>query len=148
VVSLVEVLWGRLKIKEFVCFGLSQVMGGIVGVWLTHAMFGLSLFEISTKHRESFSLALSEFIATFGLILTIALAGKKHVEWVPITIALYITSAYWFTSSTSFANPAVTIARSLTDTFCGIAPAGIASFIVAQVLGGLAAYKVTKLIAR
>jgi len=82
----------------------------------------------------------SEFVATFGLICTIALAGRKHVEFAPLSVAAYITSAYWFTSSTSFANPAVTIARMFTDTFCGIAPSGAPFFIVAQFAGAIVAF--------
>ena len=91
-------------------------------------------------HREGLNLGFSEFIATFGLVCVIAIPGRRHVEWAPLTIAAYITSAYWFTSSTSFANPAVTIARSLTNTFCGIAPSGIALFVTCQFLGALTAF--------
>lgn len=87
---------------------------------------------------------ISEIVATFGLICTIALSGKKNVEFAPLSIALYIVSAYWFTSSTSFANPAVTIARALTNTFCGIAPNGILAFILAQVVGAVLAYLLLK----
>lgn len=118
----------------------AQVSGAVVGVWLAHLMFGLSLWQVSQKHRASPNLWLSEVVATFGLVCTIALVGRKRVEAAPATIALYITGAYWFTSSTSFANPAVTIARAFTDTFCGIAPARVAPFIVAQVIGGCGAY--------
>ncbi len=145
VVSLTEFFWGRLEAKTFLGYAASQLAGAVAGVWLTHAMFGLALFEVSAKNRAEPRLWLSELIATFGLLVVIALAGKKRVEAAPISIALYIVAAYWFTSSTSFANPAVTIARSLTDTFCGIAPNGILPFIGAQLLGaGLAFLTVKK----
>lgn len=103
-------------------------------------MFRLDLFQVSFRDRAFSNLWLSEAVATFGLVCTIALVGRKKVEAAPATIALYITGAYWFTSSTSFANPAVTIARALTNTFCGIAPAGVMPFILAQLVGGWVAY--------
>lgn len=140
VVSLVEFLWGRLSKGELLPYWLAQVFGAVAGVWVTHLMFGLNVFQISLKDRAQGNLWLSETIATFGLICVIALVGRKKVEAAPATIALYITGAYWFTSSTSFANPAVTIARALTDTFCGIAPTGVLPFILAQLLGGLLAF--------
>jgi glycerol uptake facilitator-like aquaporin len=140
VVSLLEFMWGRLKRKDLFSYCVAQVLGAIIGVLVVHIMFDLPLIEVSEKHREGLGLWVSEFIATFGLICVIALPGRKHVEWVPFSVAAYITSAYWFTASTSFANPAVTIARSLTNTFCGIAPSGIIYFITAQVLGSLAAF--------
>jgi glycerol uptake facilitator-like aquaporin len=144
VVSLVEMFWGRLGLKNFLGYCLAQISGAIVGVLLTHAMFGQAIIQISTKNRNEPRLWLSEVIATFGLIGTIALSGKKHVEFAPFSIALYIVSAYWFTSSTSFANPAVTIARSLTNTFCGINPSGLFPFIIAQVLGAILAFILLK----
>jgi glycerol uptake facilitator-like aquaporin len=139
-VSLLETMWGRLKKKDLIGYWIAQFLGGIVGVLTAHAMFGLTIFEISEKHREGWGLGLSEFVATFGLICIIALPARKNVERTPALIAAYITSAYWFTSSTAFANPAVAIARSFTNTFCGIAPSGIAYFIIAEILGGLAAF--------
>lgn len=144
VVSLVEMLWGRLKKRYLIGYVIAQTLGAIGGVLLVHAMFGLPLLEVSEKHREGFSLLLSEFIATFGLICVISLPGRKHVEWIPFSVAAYITSAYWFTSSTAFANPAVTIARTFTNTFCGIAPSGICGFMIAQLLGSLAAFLLVK----
>jgi glycerol uptake facilitator-like aquaporin len=139
VVSLVESIWGRLDRKSLFVYWFAQVAGAILGVLIAHLMFSQPVFQISMKDRTGFNLGLSEFVATFGLICTIALAGKKHVEFAPVSIAAYITGAYWFTSSTSFANPAVTIARTFTNTFCGIAPNGVTIFIVAQILGGIAA---------
>jgi glycerol uptake facilitator-like aquaporin len=140
VVSLVEYLWGRLKKRELGFYWVAQVSGALLGVIVTHFMFNLPLIQVAEKHREGFHLVFSEFVATFGLICVIALPGRKHVDWAPLTIAAYITSAYWFTSSTSFANPAVTLARSFTNTFCGIAPAGILAFVIAQFLAGISAY--------
>lgn len=140
VVSSLEALWGRLDKRALGFYWLAQVLGAIAGVLVTHAMFGQAIFQVSEKARLGLNLGISEFVATFGLICTIALAGRKHVEFAPIAVAAYITSAYWFTSSTSFANPAVTIARTLTNTFCGIEPHGAPMFVVAQAIGGLTAY--------
>jgi glycerol uptake facilitator-like aquaporin len=140
VVSLVEFLWGRLPKHELFGYWLAQFTGAVAGVWLTHAMFHLPIFQFSAKNRAEPHLWISEVVATFGLICTIALAGRRRVEAAPISIALYIMAAYWFTSSTSFANPAVTLARSLTDTFCGIAPPGVVPFILAQAAGAAIAF--------
>ena len=144
VVSLVEFFWGRISRSGLLAYWAAQFAGAIVGVWLTHAMFAKEIFQLSLKDRASPHLWLSEVVATFGLLCTIALAGRKRVEAAPMSIALYITAAYWFTSSTSFANPAVTIARSLTNTFCGIAPQRIPGFLVAQVLGAGLAFLVLR----
>ena len=140
VVSFVEMLWGRLSKQEMFTYWLAQFVGAILGVFLTHLMFNQEILQVSLKNRNEPHLWLSEAIATLGLICTIALAGRKHVEFAPLTIAAYITSAYWFTSSTSFANPAVSLARSFTNTFCGIAPAGLAMFIVAQFMGAILSF--------
>lgn len=140
VVSLIEFLWGRLGKGAMLKYWAVQFAGAIAGVWVAHLMFSLNVFQVSLKDRAHGNLWLSEAIATFGLICTIALVGRKRVEAAPTTIALYITGAYWFTSSTSFANPAVTIARAITNTFCGIAPVGVLPFIFAQLVGGLLAY--------
>jgi len=144
VVSLVETLWGRISKIQLSVYWVAQFLGAVTGVFIAHLMFSLPLIQISEKHRDGFHLIFSEFIATFGLICVIAISGRKHVEWAPLTIAAYITSAYWFTSSTSFANPAVTVARSLTDTFCGIAPSGVVFFIAAQLFGSIAAFYITR----
>jgi glycerol uptake facilitator-like aquaporin len=109
-----------------------QVFGAVLGTWLAHAMFALPIFELSTTGRAETSLWLAEVVATFGLILTILGALRWKPNAIPAAVGLYIVSAYWFTASTSFANPAVTIARSLTDTFSGIDPAGTPAFILAQ----------------
>lgn len=117
----------------------AQVLGGIFGVIVAHAMFDQSLLQISTTSRTGIALWTAEFVAAFGLILTILGTVRFRPDAVPTAVGLYIVSAYWFTASTSFANPAVTIARSLSNTFAGIAPGDVLLFIVAQMLGALAA---------
>lgn len=139
VVTLLEAMRGRLGRKQLSLYWVAQFAGAIFGVILAHFIFDQPLFQISSHARTGLKLGISEFIATFGLVATIALAGKRHSELAPITIAAYIVGAYWFTSSTSFANPAVTVARMFTDTFCGIAPSGVLTFVLAQIGGGLAA---------
>jgi glycerol uptake facilitator-like aquaporin len=116
-----------------------QIVAAIAGVWLAHAMFAEPILQVSTKLREGPSQGLAEFVATFGLVGTILGSLRFRADATPWMVGLYITSAYWFTASTSFANPAVTIARSLSNTFAGIAPASAPSFIVAQLLGAVAA---------
>jgi glycerol uptake facilitator-like aquaporin len=118
---------------------LAQVAGAVAGVWLAHAMFGEAIVQVSTKLRDGSAQALSEFVATFGLLATILGTLRFRPEATPYAVGLYITSAYWFTASTSFANPAVTLARSLTDSFAGIAPSSAPAFIAAQFLGAAAA---------
>jgi glycerol uptake facilitator-like aquaporin len=108
---------------------------GILGAWAAHLMFGLRMLELSVKAPHGLGQCAGEFIATFGLILTILGTVRSRREWVAPAVGFYITSAYWFTSSTSFANPAITVARSLTNTFAGIAPHDAPLFIVAQLLG-------------
>jgi glycerol uptake facilitator-like aquaporin len=116
-----------------------QMLGGVAGVWAAHAMFAEPILQVSTKLRDGSSQGLSEFVATFGLIGTIIGCLRFRAEATPWMVGLYITSAYWFTASTSFANPAVTVARSLSDTFAGIAPTSAPLFITAQLLGAGAA---------
>lgn len=146
VVSLVELLWRRLSFTDFLLYLGAQFSGAYLGVLLSHVMFNLPIFDISEVQRSGIHLWISEIIATFGLISVIALSGKKHVEFAPLSIAAYIMGAYWFTSSTSFANPAVTFARSLTNTFTGIAPEGAIPFVLAQILGALLAFGALKLL--
>ncbi len=124
-VSLVMALRKDLRWPELVPFVAVQIAGGIAGAVLAHAMFELPLLQISTTARTGAGQWFAEAVATFGLVLTIlgCLAGNRSA--VPMAVGLYITAAYWFTASTSFANPAVTIARALSDTFAGIAPAGV-----------------------
>jgi glycerol uptake facilitator-like aquaporin len=127
-----------LTFKAAALYVVVQVAGGIVGVLLAHAMFDLPLWQVSQTVRTGPPQWLAEAVATFGLVLTIFCCLRTARDAIPYAVGLYITSAYWFTASTSFANPAVTIARSLSDTFAGMAPAGVFAFIAAQIAGGLA----------
>jgi glycerol uptake facilitator-like aquaporin len=117
----------------------AQIVGGIVGVWAAHAMFDLPLWQLSGTTRTGTGQWFAEGVATFGLLLTIFGCGARTPAAIPYAVGLYITAAYWFTASTSFANPAVTIARAFSDTYAGIAPTGVLAFIAAQLLGMLAA---------
>ena len=117
---------------DFLPYVTAQIIGAIVGVWIAHAMFGEPIWQISTNARDASGQWISEAVATFGLLLTIFALGTT--DRVPLAVGLYITAAYWFTASTSFANPAVTIARSLSNTFAGIAPGGVPGFILAQIM--------------
>jgi glycerol uptake facilitator-like aquaporin len=118
---------------------LAQLCGAVVGVWAAHLMFELPVWQYSTNIRTGTGQWLAEAVATFGLLLTIFGCVSRAPSAVAYAVGLYITAAYWFTASTSFANPAVTLARSLSDTFAGIAPAGVAAFIAAQLAGMLVA---------
>jgi glycerol uptake facilitator-like aquaporin len=138
-VSLAAALRGDMSARSTALYIGAQLTGAILGVWAAHLMFELPVLQISLTTRTGFGQWLAEAIATFGLLLTILGCSARSPAAVPYAVGLYITSAYWFTASTSFANPAVTIARSLSDTFAGIAPAGVIAFIVAQLLGMLAA---------
>ena len=122
----------------------TQITGAIAGVWAAHLMFELPVWQFSLTHRAGAGQWLAEAVATFGLLLTIFGCAARTPTAIPYAVGLYITSAYWFTASTSFANPAVTVARSLSDTFAGIAPSGVAGFIVAQLVGMAAAVVVGK----
>lgn len=115
-----------------------QIVGAVLGVWAAHAMFGQAIFQVSTTLRDGPALAFSEAVATFGLIATVFGTIRFKPDFTPVAVGLYITAAYWFTASTSFANPAVTLARSLSDTFAGIAPSSVPLFIAAQCAGALA----------
>jgi glycerol uptake facilitator-like aquaporin len=138
-VSMVAAMRGELDRRTALLYVLVQIAGGCLGAILAHLMFGLDLFQLGAKARNGIGQWAGEFIATFGLIGTILGCVKFKPEAVATAVALYITSAYWFTASTSFANPAVTIARSLSDTFAGIAPPDAPGFIIAEILGALAA---------
>ncbi len=143
-VSFVEYLWKKLSLKDFGLYSMAQIAGALAGVLITHVMFGQAIFQLSQNDRGDFRFLISEVVATCGLILVIALSGKRNVETTPLAVALYITSAYWCTSSTSFANPAVTIARSLTNTFSGILWTGAFGFMIAQFVGALAAFWISQ----
>ena len=139
VVSLAFALRGELRWQRAGLFVFAQIVGGILGVLAAHLMFELPLWQVSTKVRDGPGQWFSEAVATFGLVLTILGCLAKAREAVPYAVGLYITAAYWFTASTSFANPAVTIARSLSNTFAGIAPEGIMPFVAVQTGGAIVA---------
>ncbi|MEL6563815.1 MAG: MIP/aquaporin family protein [Pseudomonadota bacterium] len=132
-VTLAFALRGEIGIVMALAYVIVQVAGGLLGVWATHAMFDLPLLQVSeTLHRTGPAQWWSEGIATFGLLFVIFGGLKSRPDAVPTLVALYITGAYWFTSSTSFANPAVTLARGFSDTFAGIYPGHIAAFVAVQ----------------
>ena len=143
-VSIAFALRGALPWKTAAVYIGAQVLGGIAGVWVAHAMFELPLWQLSATVRTGPGQWLAEAVATFGLLLTIFGCLARRPEAIAYAVGLYITAAYWFTASTSFANPAVTLARSLSDTFSGIAPAGVAAFIAAQLAGAIAAVLVSR----
>lgn len=136
-VTLIFALRRELSWPVGAAYIAAQVAGALIGVLLAHAMFAEPLFQISLKHRDGWSQGLAEAVATFGLVGTILASLRFRPDATPWLVGLYITSAYWFTASTSFANPAVTMARGLSDTFAGIAPASIPSFIIAQIVGAV-----------
>lgn len=139
VVTLVMKLRGEIESGAALAYVLVQVISGVLAVWLVHLMFELPVIQIADTPRTGIGQWVSEGIATFGLILTILATARAAPDKVPVSVALYIFAACWFTSSTSFANPAITIARSFTDTFAGIAPMDIPGFVAAQIAGALVA---------
>jgi glycerol uptake facilitator-like aquaporin len=143
-VSIVAALRQALPWSEAAAYVAAQVCGGLAGAWVAHAMFELPLWQVSTTARSGSGQWSAEFVATFGLVLTILGCSAAARNAVAYAVGLYIVAAYWFTASTSFANPAVTIARSMSDTFAGIAPAGIAAFILLQLSGALVAHAVAR----
>ena len=128
-----EIAWGEASLYVAV-----QIVAAILGVWIAHAMFAMPVVEVSHKYRDGPAQWLSEFVATFGLLLTIA-GGARKPDTTPALVGLYIAAAYWFTASTSFANPAVTIARAMSDSFAGIAPHSAPGFISAQLIAAVLA---------
>lgn len=140
------VMWrrGDLAAALVPAFLMAQLIGGLAGVWTAHAMFDLPILQLSDKVRTGMGQWLAETVATFGLVLTIIGTLSARPAAVPAAVALYITSAYWFTASTSFANPAISVARSLTDSFAGIAPGNVPAFIAAQLVGALGALWVAR----
>ena len=138
-VTLAFAMRGETAWRDAATYVAAQTSGAIVGVWIAHLMFELPLLQLSLTQRSGAGQWLAEAAATFGLLLTIFGVASRTPAAVPYAVGLYITSAYWFTASTSFANPAVTIARSLSDTFAGIAPQGVPAFIAAQLAGALLA---------
>ena len=139
VVIISDYINGKIALNLSAIFILAQIIGGILGCLLANIYFEKEIFEWSTNERYSFSTFLSEIVATFGLILTIIVIGSKDKNKIAIAVSLYIAAGYWFTSSTSFANPAVTISRMFTNTFTGIHPESVLYFILAQIIGALVA---------
>ena len=138
-VTLAQLVRRETDWRTAVFYVVAQTAGAILGVWLAHAMFAEPLWQVSAKLREGPAQGLAEAVATFGLIGTILGTQRSRPEFTPVAVGLYITAAYWFTASTSFANPAVTVARSLSDTFAGIAPESVPLFIAGQLVGTLVA---------
>lgn len=138
-VSLVSRLRREVGNREFAVYAIAQIIGGLGGVAAANVMFGLGVIEFSTHERTGTAQWLSEGVASFGLLLVVLMGARTQKTALPWLIGLYIVSAYWFTASTSFANPAVALARSLTDSFAGIRPADVPYFALAEVAGALLA---------
>ena len=145
-VSVVAMSRGELRPTDAAAYVAAQLAFGILGAWAAHLMFDLPLVQLSTKARTGTGQWIGEAIATCGLILTILGTVRFRRTWVPATVASYITAAYWFTSSTSFANPAITVARGLSNTFAGIAPADVPAFVLAQFAGAAIGALIAKLL--
>jgi glycerol uptake facilitator-like aquaporin len=139
VVTLAFALKREIGVQLAIAYVVVQVIGAVLGVYVAHAMFAEPILQVSTKLRDGPAQAFSEGVATFGLMATIFGTLRFRADFTPVAVGLYITAAYWFTASTSFANPAVTIARSMSNTFAGIAPISAPAFIAAQIVGALAA---------
>ena len=138
-VSMAEAFLRGIKLRDACLYIIAQIGGGIFGAACADIMFALPPFTVSHRTRSGMPQWFSEFVATFGLILVIRACARFEPNWLPVAVACYIAAAYWFTASTSFANPAVTIARSLSDTFAGIRPADVFPFVAAQFAGGFSA---------
>jgi glycerol uptake facilitator-like aquaporin len=145
-VTLVALLRQDLNRPTAVAFVAAQVVGAIVGVLIAHAMFDLPLLQASTKVRSGLAQGISEWVATFGLVTTILLTLRAKPDAIATSVGLYITAAYWFTASTSFANPAVTLARAFSNTFAGIRLDDVPMFVAAQIVGALCAVAVVRLL--
>ncbi|MFN4091775.1 MAG: aquaporin [Brevundimonas sp.] len=139
VVTLVFAMRREIETPSALAYVAAQIAGAVVGVWCAHLMFAEPLVQLSEKLREGPAQIFAESVATFGLIATILGGLRFRAESVPALVGLYISAAYWFTASTSFANPAVTLARALSDTFAGIAPSSVPGFLLGQITGALAA---------
>jgi arsenate reductase len=147
VVSMVTRLFGGLSTRDTVLYSLVQIVGGCIGAMIANVMFELDVVNLSTKDRSSGALWFSEVIATIGLVLIIfCIVRSGRASAVPYAVGVWIGGAYWFTSSTSFANPAVDFARSLSNSFAGIKPSSIPGFLIAQIVGGLLAYVLVKVL--
>lgn len=139
-VTLAFALKGEADRRSAASYIAAQLIGAVLGVWVAHAMFAEPMLQLSTKLRSGAAQGFSEFVATFALIGTIFGTQRSRPEFTPVAVGLYITAAYWFTASTSFANPAVTIARSLSNSFAGIAPFSVPLFIIGQLIGAVSAF--------
>jgi glycerol uptake facilitator-like aquaporin len=149
VVTMVDLIQGKSSTAQFIQYSLAQVLGAVTGAMLANSMFSYPLLEASTEIRSGGNLYIGEIVATAGLILVInLLVSQKNLAVIPAAVAAWIGSAYFFTSSTSFANPAVTIGRTFSDSFAGIAPECAPKFIAAQVLGALIGLGLTKVLTR
>ncbi|MSV92873.1 MAG: aquaporin family protein [Actinobacteria bacterium] len=147
VISMVTRLFGGLSTRDTILYSLVQIAGGCIGAMIANVMFELDVVNLSTKDRSSGALWFSEVIATIGLVLIIfCIVRSGRASAVPYAVGVWIGGAYWFTSSTSFANPAVDFARSLSDSFAGIKPSSIPGFLIAQIIGGLLAYVLVKVL--
>ena len=147
VVSMVTRLFGGLSTRDTILYSLVQIAGGCIGAMIANVMFELDVVNLSTRDRSSGALWFSEVIATIGLVLIIfCIVRSGRASAVPYAVGVWIGGAYWFTSSTSFANPAVDFARSLSDSFAGIKPSSIPGFLIAQIVGGLLAYVLVKVL--
>lgn len=143
-VTVVFLLKREISERRAIAFIAVQCVAGVLGVWAAHAMFDLDIVQFSQKARTGSPQWFAEFIATFGLLLTILGSVRFRPDSVAMSVGLYITAAYWFTASTSFANPAVTLARSFSNTFAGIAPGHVLAFVLAQLTGALCAWVVSR----
>ena len=144
IVSIIFYFLKEINLKDLIFYLVIQFVAGLIAVLSIHFIFELSLLQISSKPRMGVSMFFSEIIASFGLILTILMVRKNNKSYVAISVALFITAGYWFTSSTSFANPAVTLARTFTDTFTGISPESIIYFFSGQLVGLFIAFYIYK----
>ena len=144
VVTLMFWKLGYLDLKKMLGYWACQFTGAIAGIWLTHLMFSLPIIQESTKVRTGLGIWVSEFISTLVLLAVIHIGDKEAKDKVPMLVALTVTAGYWFTSSTFFCNPAVTFARSLTDTFVGIAPENILGFVIPQIIALILILKIIK----
>ena len=147
-VSLVATLRGELSAMNLVLYALAQTLGCVLGAWLAHAMFALPIMQVSTHVRAGPAQVLSEAVATFALVFTIIMVSRWRPQAVAAAVALVIAAGYWWTSSTSFANPAITLARALSDTFAGVRPADAPGFIAGQLAGAIAAWAVSAALLR
>ena len=147
-VTFVFLLKKDIALNAALLFILAQIAGGVIGAWLAHVMFELPVMQLSQNPRTGLAQYFAEVVATFGLVMTILLGLAHRPKQVPMLVGLYITAAYWFTASTSFANPAVTIARSFSDTFAGIHIGDTGPFIIAQLIGAVLALMMARMLVK